>query len=236
MRLTCPVPLLIALAMVSYRDSALGQSAATNRPHHLQYESAIRAFEAQDRTNPPPENAVLFIGSSSIRLWTNAPQQFPRHRIINRGFGGSYLADSVALADRIVVPYNPKLIVLYAGDNDIAGGREPKQVLSAFQEFYRIVQRNLPDTTIAYLAIKPSPSRVGFMQQNREANRLIGEFISKNPGLKFVDVFTPLLGADGNPRAELFRKDMLHLNPTGYAIWADVLSPILNTYDPQETK
>ncbi|MEI2724885.1 MAG: GDSL-type esterase/lipase family protein [Verrucomicrobiota bacterium] len=146
------------------------QDAATNPPHHLQWEKTIRAFEAADITNPPPQNAILLIGSSSIRKWTNAPGQFPDHRLINRGFGGSHLSDSVAFIERIVIPYQPRLVLLYAGDNDIAAGKSPAQVFADFKEFVAKVQGRLPQTRIAFIAIKPSPSRmpVHRSDQNRK--------------------------------------------------------------------
>ncbi len=220
---------LFALAFaVAFLYSVAGRCADANVPHHLQYASAIRAFEAADRTNPPPKNAVLFIGSSSIRKWTNAPAQFPNHRIINRGFGGSHLSDSVAFAERIVIPYQPKLILLYAGDNDIAAGKSPEQVLADFKAFVAKVRGALSETRIAYLSIKPSPSRMKFFEQNQAANQLIREFIAADGKLVYVDVFTPMLGADGKPREELFVQDRLHLNDDGYKLWAGIVGPVLD--------
>lgn len=204
------------------------RAADTNQPHHLQYEPAIRAFEAADRTNPPPHDAVLFIGSSSIRKWTNAAAQIPEHHIINRGFGGSHLSDSVAFADRIVVPYRPSVIVLYAGDNDIAAGKSPDEVLADFKTFVAKIHAALPAARIAFLAIKPSPSRRKFFEQIKAANRLIREFIAADGKLVYVDVLTPMLGADGQPRAELFVSDRLHLNDDGYKLWAGIVGPVLD--------
>lgn len=206
----------------------LARSAEKNQPHDVQFETDIRAFETADRTNPPPHDAILFIGSSSIRKWTNAPAQFPSHQIINRGFGGSHLSDSVAFAERIAIPYRPRLVVLYAGDNDIAAGKSPEVVLADFKTFVAKVHAALPETRIAFLAIKPSPSRMKFIEQIKSANRLIREFITGNPKLVYVDVFTPMLGADGQPRAELFVSDRLHLNDDGYKLWAGIVGPVLD--------
>jgi lysophospholipase L1-like esterase len=203
------------------------QAAATNAPHHLQWEKAIQAFEAADKTNPPPRNAILLLGSSSIRLWKDAPAQFPEHRLINRGFGGSHLADSVAFTERIVLPYQPKLVLLYAGDNDIAAGKSPEQVATDFKAFVTKVQAALPATRIAFIAIKPSPSRLKFLPAIKTANRLIQESIAGQPQLEYVEVFTPMLGADGQPRAELFVGDQLHLNDAGYKLWAGIVKPVL---------
>jgi len=210
----------------------LAQNAETNRAHHLQYEPAIRAFEARDQTNPPPKDAMLFIGSSSIRLWTNAPAQFPEHTIINRGFGGSHLSDSVMFVERIVIPYAPKLVLLYAGDNDLAGGKSPARVLADFKEFVKKVHARLPQSKIAFIAIKPSPSRAKLLPQGREANGLIREFTATDDRLIYVDIFTPMLDADGNPRGELFVKDRLHLNAEGYKLWAGIVKPVLEKVAP----
>ena len=221
----------LALGLALVLSPALARAADTNQSHHLQYEPAIRAFEAADQTNPPPRGAVLFIGSSSIRKWTNAPAQFPAHQIINRGFGGSHLSDSVAFAERIVLPYRPRVVVLYAGDNDIAADKSPEVVLADFKTFVAKIHAALPETRIAFLAIKPSPSRMKFLAQIKSANRLIREFIAGNPKLVHVDVFTPMLGADGQPRAELFASDRLHLNDDGYKLWAGIVGPVLDKLD-----
>ena len=206
--------------------------AETNIPHHVQFEPAIRAFEAQDRTNPPPRDAVLFVGSSSIRLWTNAPAAFPEHTILNRGFGGSHTSDLNVFFDRIVTPYRSSLIVLYEGDNDIAAGKSPEQVLADFNQFAQMMREKLPESRVAFIAIKPSPSRLKYLEQSREANRLIREAIAQQPGWVYVDVFTPMLNADGEPRGEMFRSDRLHLNDEGYQLWADILRPVLNRMAP----
>jgi hypothetical protein len=196
------------------------------------WEPAMQAFEAADRTNPPPREAVEFIGSSSIRLWTNAPALLPGHRIFNRGFGGSHLADSVAFADRIVIPYRPKLVVLYAGDNDIAAGKSTAEVLADFREFVRKVHAALPQTHIAFISIKPCPAREKHLDEVKTANQLIHEFIGQDRRLTYVDVFTPSLSAEGKPRAELYLADGLHPNAAGYKLWAAVVKPVLDRLDP----
>lgn len=227
MRTTLFLPSLLLAGLLNWPSETTAQDFSTNRPHHLQWENTIRAFEVSDKTNPPPLNAVLMIGSSSIRKWTNAPAQFPGHRLINRGFGGSHLSDSVAFVERIVIPYQPKLVFLYAGDNDIAAGKSPEEVFAAFKAFVAKVQSALPETRIAFIAIKPSPSRMKFIQPIKAANRLIREFIAGNPKLIYVDVFAPMLGNDGQPRAELFVNDQLHLSDAGYNLWADIVKPVL---------
>jgi len=223
--LCLPAGLLAGLLFGPLATSA--QDGTTNRPHHLQWEKAIQAFEASDKTNPPPRDAILMIGSSSIVKWTNAAAQFPDHRLINRGFGGSHLSDSVAFVERIVVPYQPKLVLLYAGDNDIAAGKTPEQVFADFKAFVAIVQAALPQTRIAFISIKPSPSRMKLIQSIKTTNRLIRDFIAESPKLIYVDVFNPMLGADDQPRAEFFVADRLHLNEAGYKLWAGIVKPVL---------
>ena len=208
----------------------------TTGPHSSRWEPAIRVFEAADKTNPPPRNAVEFIGSSSIRLWTNAPSLLPGHNIFNRGFGGSHLADSVAFLDRIVIPYRPKLVVLYAGDNDISAGKSPGEVFADFKDFARKVHAALPQTKIAFVSIKPCPAREKYLAEVQTANRLIKGFISSDGRLTYLDVFTPSLTADGKPRSELYIKDGLHPNDAGYHLWASIVKPVLDRLDPPRTE
>jgi lysophospholipase L1-like esterase len=194
---------------------------------HAQWEREIAAFEAADKTNPPPTGAILFVGSSSIRLWKSLAEDFKGIPVINRGFGGSQMADSVFYADRIVLPYRPRQIVVYAGDNDLAAGKTPHAVLSDFQALVAKVHGALPETRICFLSIKPSPARWTLVERMREANRLIAEYARATNGLAFIDVFTPMLGEDGQPRPELFAADKLHLNETGYRLWSSTVRPYL---------
>jgi lysophospholipase L1-like esterase len=191
------------------------------------FESEIEAFEKWDRQNAVPRDAILFVGSSSIRLWQTA-KSFPNLPVINRGFGGSTIADANHFADRIVFKYKPRTIVFYAGDNDIAGGKSPDKVFSDFQSFAKMVDERLPDTQLIYLSIKPSPSRWKLWPQSQTVNARIKELAARSKRLTYIDVGTPLLGADGQPRKELFRDDLLHMNPGGYAIWNKILLPQLS--------
>ena len=222
----------LALATWATLSLSLWAQAATEKkqPPEIRWAKELRAFEASDKTNPPPQGAVLFIGSSSIRLWTNVAQAFPEHRVINRGFGGSQLADSVAFVDRIVTPYQPKLVLLYAGDNDIAGGKTPETVLSDFKAFVGRIHAALPGTWIVYIAIKPCVARERFLDRVKTTNRLIQKYCGTDERLEFADVFTPMLSPEGRPRADLCVKDMLHLNAQGYELWASVLRPIVGKY------
>jgi lysophospholipase L1-like esterase len=187
----------------------------------------IAAFTAADQTNPPPQHAVLFIGSSSIRRWTTLARDFPNHQVINRGFGGSQISDSVYYFDTIVAPYHPRVIVLYAGSNDINAGKTPEQVLEDFKAFARAVHRTLPETRLFFISIGTSPSRWRQVEKVREANRLIRACIAHDDKLGFIDVFPAMLGTDGKPKPDIFVSDRLHLNAKGYAIWKSLIAPHL---------
>src|SRR5687767_6724273 len=187
------------------------------------WDAQILAFEASERTNPPPSKATLFVGSSSIRLWTNLAQAFPKHRVINRGFGGSEISDSVHFVDRIVIPYKPARIVMYAGGNDIHAGKTPETVLADFKEFVAKVHAALPRTRIAWISIAPNPARWSEVQQVREANRLVAAYARRQRNVEYIDVFTHMLGRDGLPRPEIFSPDRLHMNERGYALWTQIV-------------
>ncbi len=186
----------------------------------------MAAFEKEDAKSPPPKGAVLFVGSSSIRLWKLEPS-FPNHAVINRGFGGSQIADSAHFADRLVLKHEPETIVFYAGDNDLAKGKSPEQVAKDFQAFVTAIRDKLPDAKIVYIGIKPSLKRWNLVETIRKANRLIEAQCRKDDRLAFVDLFPAMLGEDGRPRPELFVKDGLHLSEAGYEVWTELILPHL---------
>ncbi|ARK10552.1 SGNH/GDSL hydrolase family protein [Fibrivirga algicola] len=192
------------------------------------FESEIVAFETQDKATPPPANGILFVGSSSIRLWEGLKEAFPGKPIIQRGFGGSTLSDVIRYIPRVVLPYNPKQVVLYAGDNDIGqNNRTARDVYSQFLTFFALVRKQLPNATITYISVKPSPARKQFMPIQAETNRMIKQYLSGQRNTSFADVYTPMLGANGQPRPELFKADSLHMTPQGYEIWKGVIAPVL---------
>ena len=192
-----------------------------------QWEKEIQAFEASDKTSPPPSNGIVFIGSSSIRLWKTLAQDFPAQPVINRGFGGSQVPDSTHFAPRIVFPYRPRLIVMYAGGNDINAGRSAEQVAADFREFVATVRRTLPSARIAYISIAGNPARWAQVDRVRKANQLIEAYTKETPNLAFIDIFPAMLDASGQPRPELFVEDRLHMNASGYAIWKRIVEPYL---------
>lgn len=204
---------------------ALGAAPLAAKPDH--WAAEIDKLTAGDAANPPPANSIVFVGSSSIRLWTSLATDFPGIATINRGFGGSELADSVYYADRLVLAYRPRAVVLYAGDNDLWNGKSPESIAADFETFRAMIRAVLPGARVIYLAIKPSPSRARVWPEAQRANQLIAAACAKDPLCAFADVATPMLDASGAPRSELFIEDQLHLAPAGYAVWTKVLAPHL---------
>ena len=190
------------------------------------WEETIRAFEDWDSKNSFPSDAVLFVGSSSIRLWPTR-ECFKEFAVINRGFGGSQISEVNYYVRRIVLPYAPKVIVFYAGDNDIAAGKSAERVLADYTAFTKLVHASLPGTRIIFVSIKPSRSRWPLWPVTSEANRMIRDFSGKDRRLFYFDAASPLLNADGLPNVELFLPDKLHLNGKGYEVWTKLLRPII---------
>lgn len=190
------------------------------------WEQAIQKFEEQDAKSPPPKHANLFVGSSSIRMW-NLEESFPEFDVINRGFGGSQTADSVHFADRIVIKHAPAVVVLYAGDNDIAAGKDAEQVFEDYKAFVARVHDALPETKIAYIAIKPSTARWNLVDEMREANALVKAETEQHDLLEFIDIDLLMLNDEGTPREDFLLGDGLHLTKEGYKVWADVVRPHL---------
>jgi lysophospholipase L1-like esterase len=207
----------------------VGLVSAAGPSPSAKWERAIRAFEAADKTSPPPAGSVLFVGSSSIRLWKTLPQDFPQYQVINRGFGGSQIADCTYFADRIVIPYRPSAIVLHAGGNDLSAGKTPHQVYDDFRSFVEKVHSVMPETPIAFLSINPTPARWAQAAKQKETNRLIQDYIAGRKGLAYIDQWDALLGPDGQPRPDLHIRDRLHPNAAGYKIRTALVSKYLES-------
>lgn len=190
------------------------------------WEKEIAKFEAEDAEKAPPEGAAIFVGSSSIRMWKLA-DSFGDRAVLNRGFGGSQLADSVYYLDRIALKHKPAVVVVYAGDNDLAGGKTPEQVVSDFKALVGKVRTALPDAKLIYIGIKPSIKRWTMIEKVRAANRNMQALAAESKNVVFVDVEKPMLGEDGQPKPELFLKDGLHMTPEGYKIWTALVTPHL---------
>lgn len=187
----------------------------------------IRKFKAADSVRMPPKNAIVFVGSSSFTLWTDVQEDFPGHKVINRGFGGSSLPHLIAYADEIIIPYKPKQIVIYCGENDFGGENVTSDtVVNRFKTLFGMLREELPRAEILYVSMKPSPSRRHLMPQFKVANAAIRDFISQQRRAKYIDIWDVMVD-NGEPRPELFVKDMLHMNEKGYALWQEAIGPHL---------
>jgi len=204
-----------------------GTRHASTAPFSARWEKDIVAFEKADKENPPPRGAILFIGSSSTLRWKTLAKDFPEYKVINRGFGGSVISDATYFADRIVIPYRPRLIVLQAGSNDIALKKSPEQVAEDFKQFVNKVRAALPQTRIAYASINPAASRWDQRERQQKANQLIRDYIEHGENLDYIDLWSCFLSPEGTPRDDLFGADRLHNNAEGYKIRAAVVRPHL---------
>ena len=192
------------------------------------WDPAIQKFEDQDKVAPPPQNGVLFIGASSIVRW-NLPEYFPElgAKAINRGFGGSQSVDAVRYVDRIVVPYHPRVVVYYAGDNDVEANVPAQEIAHQFMLFDQHVHAALPQARIVFISIKPSIRRWKWIDTIKSANAMVKEYCASRPNLAFADIEQQMLGADGKPNPALLVEDGLHMTPAGYKIWTAALNPLL---------
>lgn len=191
------------------------------------FASEIEAFVEADRTAPPAPGQIVFVGSSSIRFWTTLEQDMAPLGIVRRGFGGAHLSHVVHEAPRIVIPYAPRAVVVYAGDNDIGAGKSAETVVADFEALVALLRASLPEVDVWFLSIKPSRLRASLWPEMAKANARIRALAEADPRLHYVDVGTVLLGSDGEPSADFFRFDGLHLNADGYAAWTKVVKPVL---------
>ena len=231
-RLAAPSLLLLLSTATALHAAPAAPAEAAPAPalpaHYVRWQASIDAFAAADQARQPQPDGVLFVGSSSIRFWTQLQQDFRQAPVvINRGFGGSTMADCLFFVKKLVVQYRPRQVMVYAGDNDLAQGRTPEQVLESFQGFVRAVRAELPGTRIGYISIKPSPARAELLPLVRETNALLAAYVRTLPEADYIDVFGPMLEADGTPRAGLYGPDRLHMNEAGYALWRTVIGPFL---------
>jgi lysophospholipase L1-like esterase len=180
-----------------------------------QFESELRAFD----DSPAPPGANVFYGSSSIRLWDNMPGCFPGIPVVNRGFGGSTLAECTALLPRLILPLRPATLILYAADNDLDQGASPEHVVYLFTQFIERIRENFPALPVAFISVKPSPARFWNIANIRHANALIQEEAANSPGVTYLDLFTQMLSPAGGSRPDLFTDDGLHMNSVGYDLW-----------------
>lgn len=196
---------------------------------HPRFYSNIQKFKSQDSVNFPPKHAILFIGSSSFTKWTDVQEYFPGFTIINRGFGGSSLPDLIRYADDIIFPYAPRQIVIYCGENDFAASDtvSVQLVFNRFKQLFQLIRQRLPDTEVAFISMKPSPSRKKDRQKQAACNSLIKNYLKKQKNTSYIDVYHKMLNKDKTPIKEIFTKDSLHMNANGYKIWQKIMEPYL---------
>jgi lysophospholipase L1-like esterase len=220
-----PVVFSLALVLALFGGSFSIEAA----PGHdfAKWENDIKAFEEMERTNPPPKGGMLFIGSSTIKLWKSLPEDFPSHRVINRGFGGSEIVDATYYAERIIFPNRPRMIFLRAGGNDLWFGKAPEQVFADFKEFVKTIHATLPDTQILFISLSPSIERLKQADKEKAVNTMVREYSAKTPKVKFIDAWSVPLGTDGQPSADFFLPDKLHFNAAGYKRLIERVRPYL---------
>jgi lysophospholipase L1-like esterase len=219
--LSCLVLLFLGTAVGGYLFWRMGKAES--------WEPSIQEFEKADRAHPPHPGVIVFTGSSSIRFWDTLGDDMKPLDVVNRGFGGSQIAQVNYYAGRIVIPYHPRAVVLYAGENDLSApwSKSPESVFGDFQEFVRIVHSQLPETWIYYVSMKPSPLRFGNWANIQRTNQLIADYCRTQDRVQFIDIRPVMLDAQGKPRRELFRIDGLHMNAQGYALWTSIIKPVL---------
>lgn len=216
----------LSLAAIFSLASALPAAVQAADPPATRWHSTLEEFAAADKAKKPSGRGVLFVGSSSVRMWKTMVADFRDVPvIINRGYGGSTLEDSSHMVRQLVTQYQPSQVLVYAGENDLQEGRTPTQVLDSMKRLVQGVRAELPGARIAFISIKPSPSRANLLPVMKVSNALIAEYLMTQHNAEYIDVYTPMLTADGKQRPELFLPDMLHMNAAGYAMWQAIIAP-----------
>ena len=211
--------MLLVIAGVSLADSKMPAD-QKSMESAKRWEKVMADFRNWDSENTFPENGILFVGSSSINLWKTR-ECFPDLPVINRGFGGSIYSDIIYWADTLIKPYNPKVIVLYSGDNDPYWGKSPERISSDFDALYSTIREIYPNVDVIVMATKMSQSRADRSGDFAEANQMLKQTAEKEDKLYYFDAASILFGKDGKPDPKLYREDKLHLNDAGYKIWTD---------------
>lgn len=228
------VAVLAVVALCAFVALRIYSTRAARNPAF--FEPAIVAFEEADRASPPSPGGIVFVGSSSIRFWRTLDADMAPLTVLNRGFGGAHFSHVLHNASRVVVPYAPRAVVVYVGDNDIAAGKPAESVVDDYRAFVALTRGALPEVEIYFLSIKPSELRWALWPEMSRANVEIEAITQGDPALHYIDVATPLLDAKGEPREDVFVLDGLHLNATGYAAWTEVVAPVLHANHPEPTR
>jgi lysophospholipase L1-like esterase len=225
-RTTIFLVLLLAAGLALFAGCAVVPRNSLAHHDASKWSKDIDAYTAGDATNPPPRGGIVFSGSSYIRRWTSLNEDFPGKQTINRGFGGCHLADVCFYADRIIIPYAPREVVIYAGGNDINSGMAPELVFGDFVALMTKLRAALPEPKLVFISCPPSPKRWAQTDKIKKTNALIAGYCRQH-GITFVDTFSLMLGADGLPRPDIYVEDSLHMNAKGYALWRDAVAPHL---------
>lgn len=212
---------VLALSLL-FLMPAMGQSNAS-------FKGEVNQFLHNDSLKMPPKDAILFIGSSSFRKWTDVARYFPGYTIINRGFGGSQLPNLIYYADKIIYPYHPRQVIIYCGENDFDYDRSVSAdtVFERFHTLFDMIREKLPETNIGFVSIKFSPSRKYAWEKIKKANSLIEDFLEEQSNAEYIDITKPMFDKNGKAITTLYLADQLHMRPAGYEIWKKQIQPYL---------
>lgn len=216
---------IVSIFLALFTLNSLGQ----DKPKPSPWEGEVSKYEAAEKAKPAPTEAVVFNGSSSIRMW-KLNDSFPGWKVTNHGIGGSTIPENTALVDRLIFPLKPKAIVFYAGDNDMAKGRKPQEIADDWAAYVTAVRAKLPKVKIVFIAIKPSIARWKLWPVGKETNEKIKAWCDKAEDVKFIDVAPVMLGSDGLPIKELFKEDGLHMVAAGYERWTKLVAPEIEAF------
>jgi lysophospholipase L1-like esterase len=220
--------LFVVISCLPWMASGQTNNKSVRYPDPTHFENEIRAFEQQDSLQMPPTDAIVCTGSSSMRFWHDSIREdLAPLTVIPRGFGGSNMNDLLYYTDRIVLKYNPRAVLVYEGDNDIAQGISPEKIKDTFIAFVNKVQHTCPDCRIYFISIKPSLARWSLWPEMEKANRMIEGVCNTDKRLNYIDVSSGMLGKDGKPLPGIFIEDGLHMNREGYLIWKQIIRPVL---------
>jgi len=221
---------VISLSLLRVGAPAHAQQAGPT-PDPTRFEKSVLAYEAADTTAPPHRNAILLAGDSQFFRWKTFAEDLAGYDVVNRGVDSFQSTDLLYYADRLVLRYTPRLIVLHIGGNDVHNGRTPDQVLGDFKSFVGKVRAAQPGVPVAFTSITPSPGRWQEADVRRAANRLIKQYVATQKGLSFIDLWDAMLGPDGQPREDLWVADRIHPNHDGYLIRVRIMRPLLGPPD-----
>jgi lysophospholipase L1-like esterase len=224
---TCQIVLVTAWILAE-------TASAQTLPAESRFEKAVKEYEAADKAEPPPQGAILLVGDSQFFRWKTLKEDLPGYTIVNRGVDSFQFSDVIEFADRIVLPYKPRLIVLHIGGNDIHTGKSPERVLADFKTFVAKVRQTLPEAPIVFSSLTPSPARWDEADRRRLANKLVQDYIATQENLHFIDLWNAMLTPDGQPRDDIWVADRIHPNHAGYQIRVKLMSPLLGKPDKSD--